>query len=67
MTGAIFDLDVQTGTFEDAVREILKRHMINVVKSVGGDNLHISHQEGRVQFCIGYPFLTLPPVKPILC
>ena len=67
MTEAIFGLDVQTGTFEDAVREIFKRHMINVVKFVGGDNLHISHQEGRVQFCIGYPFLTLPPVKPILC
>nr|WP_299753535.1 hypothetical protein [uncultured Boseongicola sp.] len=56
MTEAIFGLDVQTGTFEDAVREILKRHTINVVEFVGGDNLHISHQEGRTQFCIGRPF-----------
>jgi len=56
LTEAIFDLDVLTGAFEDAVKEILKRHTINAVKLVGGDDLHISHQEGRVQYCIGHPF-----------
>src|SRR3546814_10750869 len=50
---AVLDLDVEPRRIEDVVDQVFELHAVDVVERVGGDDLHVRQQKGRVQSGIG--------------
>lgn len=53
MAKAIFDLNVQSCSFKDAVQEVLQLNSVDVEQLIGRYDLNICHQKRGVELRVG--------------